>query len=131
MTKNNNNLKYNIKYHLVWRTKYSLRFLTDPIRDRLVQIIKDECFDKGFIHLGGSISRAYVRMSIASPPKYAPSQIAKIIKGVSSRYLQIEFPELKTLGLGDSIWEKGFYPTTFGEVCEEDIKHFIETGERL
>ena len=65
-------------------------------------------------------------MFVSCPPKWAPSDIAKILKGVSARLLLQEFPELKRRG---HLWTNAYYVGSAGNISADVIGRYIE-GQR-
>ena len=62
--------------------------------------------------------------------EYRPSQdfssIVKLMKGRSSRKLQIEFPELKKRYLGRNFWSIGFGFCSTGNITDEMVNEYLE-----
>ena len=114
---------HDIKYHLVWITKYRYHVLRGAVAG---------C-DSGDLHGSRSadhprVSGAdHVHMLVASPPKLAPAKLVQSIKGRSSRKLQQEFSELRRRYWGQHLWARGYFCATVGAVDEETIKEYIES----
>jgi len=64
-------------------------------------------------------------MILSCPARFSPSDIMQQLKGRSSWHLQAEFPKLKEMGFNDSVWSRGYYCATFGEVVQQDINDYI------
>ena len=86
---------YDIKYHIVWVTKYRYRVLNKQISLRLRELICQGCEARNITIVGGSIGKDHVNMLIWCSPNIAPSKIVQYLKGRSSRLIQDEFSELK------------------------------------
>ena len=117
---------YDIKYHIVWITKYRYKILRGAIAIRLRDLLKQGCEAKGIKVLKGSVGVDHVHMLISCPTDLSPSQIAQYLKGRSSHLLQEGFPELKKRYWGQHIWGRGYFCGTVGEVDEETIRKYIE-----
>ncbi len=80
---------YDLKYHLVWVTKYRYEILEGEIAKRARDIIREVCMSKEItIIKDGHVSRNHVHLFVSSPP----------------RLLQHEYPSLrKPAGIGDNI----------------------------
>jgi putative transposase len=120
---------YEIKYHIVWVTKYRYKILSGSISKRLRELIRQGCEARGMTIVSGSISKDHVHLLISSPPSLAPSKIVQYLKGRSSRLLQEEFPELKKRYWGQHFWARGYFCATVGSVDEETIRKYVETQE--
>ena len=117
---------YDIKYHIVWITKYRYKILRGAIAIRLRDLLKQGCEAKGIKILKGSVGVDHGHMLISCPTDLSPSQIAQYLKGRSSHLLQEGFPELKKRYWGQHIWGRGYFCGTVGEVDEETIRKYIE-----
>lgn len=120
---------YDIKYHVIWVTKYRYRVLNKQISLRLRELIRQGCEARNIAIIGGSIGKDYVHMLIGCSPNIAPSKIVQYLKGRSSRLIQDEFPELKKRYWGQHLWSRGYFCGTVGSVTEETIKRYIENQE--
>ena len=120
---------YEIKYHVVWTTKYRYKVLTGAIARRLQELIRQGCEARNITIIKGNIRGDHVHILISCPPSLAPSKILQYLKGRSSRLLQDEFPEIKKRYWGQHLWARGYFCATVGNVDEEIIKKYIETQE--
>jgi putative transposase len=84
---------YDIKYHIVWVTKYRYKTLTKRIGERLRELLRQGCTARGITIVEGSIGQDHVHMLISCPPSIAVSKIVQYLKGRSSRLLQEEYEE--------------------------------------
>ena len=122
---------YNIKYHIIWCTKYRYQVLEKSIQIRLREIIRQTCERNGIQIIKGNIGKDHVHILISSPPQYSVSKIAQMIKGRSSHIIQDEFSHLKKRYWGQHMWARGYFCGTVGTVDEETIKNYISTQDKL
>ena len=120
---------FDIKYHIIWVTKYRYKVLGSQISKRLRELIRQGCEARNITIIQGNISKDHVHMLISCPPSMAPSKIVQYLKGRSSRLLQEEFPDLKKRYWGQHLWGRGYFCATVGSVDEETIRRYIETQE--
>ena len=120
---------YDIKYHLIWVTKYRYKVLEGKIAQRLRELIRQGCEARGMTIIQGSIGKDHVHMLISCPPDLSPSKIAQYIKGRSSKLIQDEFPELKKRYWGQHLWARGYFCATVGSVDAETIRLYVENQE--
>jgi putative transposase len=120
---------YDIKYHMIWVTKYRYKILEGKIARRLRELIRQGCEAREITIVSGSINKDHVHLLLSCPPSIAPSKIAQYLKGRSSRLLQEEFSELKKRYWGQHLWGRGYFCATVGSVTEETIKNYIEKQE--
>ena len=121
----NSHTVYDIKYHVIWVTKYRYKGLSGPIAIRARELIRQGCEARGIIILQGSVGKDHIHLLISCPPSLAPSKILQYLKGRSSRLLQDEFPELKKRYCGQHLWARGYFCATVGTVTEDIIRNYI------
>ena len=88
-----------VVYHMIWCPKRRRKVLVGPVRDRLEHIIPEVVAEHGWTILKLAIQPDHVHLFLRSEPYTAPSDIARFIKGRSSRFLRDEFPHLLKLPL--------------------------------
>ena len=120
---------YDIKYHIIWVTKYRYKVLNENIAVRLRELIRQGCDARGITIIQGSIGKDHVHLLIASSPSISPSKLVQYLKGRSSRLIQDEFSELKKKYWGQHLWARGYFCSTVGSVTEETIRKYIESQE--
>lgn len=119
-----------IKYHLVWTTKYRYKVLKGDIALRMRALLQQGCEARNIKIIKGSIGKEHVHMLVSCSPSLAPSKIVQYLKGRSSHLIQDEFPELKKRYWGQHIWSRGYFCATIGNVNEETIKNYIENQDK-
>ena len=117
---------HDIKYHIVWITKYRYEILTKKIAERLRELLRQGCEARGITIVEGSVGKEHVHMLLSCPTQLAPAKIVQYLKGRSSRLIQEEFPELKRRYWGQHLWARGYFCATVGTVTQEMIKAYIE-----
>ena len=117
---------YDIKYHVIWTTKYRYKVLKGAIAQRAKDLIIQGCHARSIVIVKGSVGKDHIHILLSCPPVLSPAKILQYLKGRSSRLLQEEFPELKRKYWGQHLWSRGYFCATVGSVTEEMIKHYIE-----
>lgn len=120
---------YDIKYHVIWVTKYRYQVLTGEVAIRARELICQTCLSRDITIVQGSIGRDHVHMLISCPPTMAPAKIIQYVKGRSSRLIQEEFPHIQKRYWGQHMWGRGYFCATVGSVTEETIKNYIENQD--
>jgi putative transposase len=120
---------HDIKYHLVWVTKYRYHVLQGEIARRARDIIRDICMQHDVIILKGHVSRDHVHLLVSAPPSLSVSDMMQYIKGKSSRKLQEEYPTLRKRYWGRHLWARGYFCASSGTVTDEMIATYIEHHE--
>ena len=113
---------HDIKYHIVWITKYRYKILGGKISRRLRELLIQGCTARRITVIEGHIGKDHVHMLVSCPTNMAPSQIVQYLKGRSSRLIQDEFPELKKKYWGQHLWARGYFCATVGNVTKETIQ---------
>ena len=121
---------HDIKYHLVWVTKYRYHVLQGEIARRARDIIRDVCMQHDVIILKGHVSRDHVHLLVSAPPSLSVSDMMQYIKGKSSRKLQEEYPTLRKRYWGRHLWARGYFCASSGTVTDEMIASYIEHHEK-
>lgn len=121
---------YDIKYHVVWVTKYRYKVLVEEIATRARDVIRQICMAREIKILKGHVSRDHVHLFVSCPPSLSVSQMMQYIKGKSSHVLQNEFRELKRRYWGQHLWARGYFCALSGTVTDAMIKAYIEQQDR-
>ena len=116
---------YDIKYHVIWLTKYRYKVLRGEIAIRARELIRQGCEARGITILQGSVGKDHIHLLLSCPPSMSPSKIMQYLKGRSSRLLQDEFSELKKRYWGQHLWARGYFCATVGTVTDEIIRNYI------
>jgi putative transposase len=117
---------YDIKYHVVWVTKYRYKVLRGEIALRAREVIRQICMAKEITIIKGHVSSDHVHLYVSVPPRVSVSQMVQYIKGKSSRLLQQEYGELRKRYWGQHVWARGYFCASSGTVTDEMIKAYIE-----
>jgi putative transposase len=122
---------YDIKYHIVWITKYRKPVLTEDIGKRLRDLVRVLCTSLDVQIVKGHVSRDHVHLLVSVPPYVAVSKFVQRIKGVTSRKLLMENRGLNKAFWGRHLWARGYFAASTGNVTEEVIKKYIEEQDKL
>ena len=117
---------YDIKYHLVWITKYRKPVLTGEIAKRCRELIREICLSKEVEILKGHISKEHVHIFVSVPPYISVSSLMQSLKGKSSRKMMMEYKALSRTFWGRHIWARGYFVASSGNVTDEVIMQYIE-----
>jgi putative transposase len=117
---------YNINYHMVWSTKYRKKILIGEIADYLKQLHEQIATEKGIMLREQEIMPDHVHLFITAHPKFSPSQIVKIFKGITAKELFEKFPVLRNQLRKGHLWNPSYYCGTMGDVTKDVISRYIE-----
>ena len=123
---------YVINYHLVWIPRYRKKVLVGPIEARLKELLVEIATQYGFEILAVEVMPDPVHLFVSAPPKIAPAEIVRLVKGITSRRLKKEFESLRRQywGKNATLWAEGYYVGTAGHVSAETIKRYIEESQK-
>jgi putative transposase len=122
---------YDLKYHVVWITKYRKPVLHGQIAIRLRELIRQTCVTLDVYIISGHVSVDHVHLLVSVPPNLAVSDLMQRLKGRSSRRMLEEFGELNRQFWGRHLWARGYFAVSTGNVTDEIIKQYIESHGEL
>ncbi|MBK8432273.1 MAG: IS200/IS605 family transposase [Chloroflexi bacterium] len=121
---------YDIKYHVVWTTKYRKAVLRE-VAKRLRELVRQTCATMDIYILSGHVAKDHVHLLLSVPPKVSVSELMQRLKGRSSRIMLQEFNELRRQFWGQHLWARGYFAASSGNVTDEVIQQYIESQEGI
>ena len=118
---------YDLKYHVVWITKYRKPVLRGEIATRLRELIRQTCGTLDVYIEKGHIATDHIHLLVSVPPHVSVSDLLQHLKGRSSRRLLQEYSELERQFWGKHLWARGYFAASSGNVTDEIIKQYIES----
>ena len=117
---------FNMHVHLVFVTKYRKDVFTKSMLDAMKGMFEKVCsdFEAELTEFNGEDDHGHLLINY--PPKVAVSNLVNSLKGVSSRHLRKEFPEIKNKLWGGSLWSPSYFASSCGGAPLEIIKQYIE-----
>lgn len=122
---------YAMHAHLVFVTKYRHRVFTDTHLTRLEEIFAEVCadFEVELVEFNGETD--HVHLLVNFPPKVAVSHLVNSLKGVSSRYMRREFPELERhYWRAKRLWSGSYFAGSVGGAPISVLRQYIENQAR-
>ena len=117
---------YDIKYHLVWITKYRKPVLVGEVSKRIRDLIREICKSKDVEIIKGHISKDHVHIFVSVPPHISVSKLVQSIKGKTSRKIMMENKKVSKAFWGRHMWARGYFVASSGNVTDEVIIRYIE-----
>ena len=117
---------YDIKYHIVWITKYRKAVLGGKVAERTRELIRQVCEQNEVEILAGHVSKDHVHILVSVPPHLSASKLVQYVKGYSSRKLQMEYKELNKQFWGRHLWARGYFVASSGNITDEVIIEYIK-----
>jgi putative transposase len=117
--------KYDLRYHFVFVPRYRKRVLKGNIAKRIEGMIRfaSQINDWEIYEL--AVNLDHVHLYMGAQPKFAPSEIMKIIKGGTSNKIRELFPELDEVYWGATFWADGYLVKTVGYVTDKVISEYV------
>ncbi len=122
---------YELKYHIVWITKYRKPILHGALGLRVRELIRQTCASLDVYILKGHIARDHVHLLVSVPPMIAVSELVKRLKGRSSRKMLQEYAELRREYWGRHLWARGYFVASTGNVTDEMVAEYIAKQSRM
>ncbi len=122
---------HRLRYHLVFVPKYRKRVLTGPVAARLRELLAQACEVNGWEALELAVQPDHVHLLVQVQPRYSVPQVAKALKGGTSRVLRSEFPDLSEFLWGSSFWAVGYFAVTVGVVEGEAVARYIREQHEM
>lgn len=104
---------------------------TDRHLTRLEEIIRDVCtdFEVELVEFNGENN--HVHLLVNFPPKVAPSKLVNSLKGVSSRRMRQEFPDLvRHYYRANKLWSGSYFAGSVGGAPINVLRQHIEQQNR-
>lgn len=119
---------YALTYHYVCCVKYRRKiFDNEQIIDRLKQINYDIAENFGIEIVNQETDQDHVHILFKTRPSLEISKFINSLKGVSSRYLFKEFPEIKRKLWRGHLWSPSYFVCTTGQVTLDQLKRYVES----
>ena len=122
---------YDLKYHIVWITKYRKPIMRGGIGKRVRELVRQTCASLDVYIVKGHVSKDHVHLLVSVPPNLSVSELVKRLKGRSSRKMLEEFGELRKVYWGRHLWARGYFAASTGNVTDEIIAEYIEKQSRI
>jgi len=120
---------YDIKYHIVWVTKYRKKILTGELAKCVREIIREICKSNDVEIIKGHVSSDHVHLFVSVPPHISVSKLMQYIKGKSSRKIMSEFKTVSRMYWGRHFWARGYFVVSSGTITDEMIMEYIENQD--
>ena len=121
--------KSQLKYHIVWCTKYRRKVLSDNIQERLKELLFEKAEELSYKIEAMETMEDHVHVFVQGSTKDSVHRIVSQLKGYTSFNLRLEFSELKSRL--PCLWTRSYYAGTVGHVSEETVRKYIENQKNV
>jgi len=121
---------FELHAHLVFVTKFRHRVFTKRHLERMEEIFAEVCrdFECELVEFNGETQ--HVHLLVNFPPKVALSRLVNSLKGVSSRYMRQEFPELSQhYWRANKLWSGSYYAGSVGGAPLSVLRTYVENQD--
>ena len=115
---------HNVKYHLIWCSKYRREVLIGDVNTRLKELLihKSKALEIQIETM--EVMPDHVHLFVSSTPVHAPHYIIGQLKGYTSRMLRNEFEWLKSRI--PTLWTRSYYIESVGHISEHTVRKYID-----
>lgn len=108
-------------YHVVFSTKGRIDHIKPEIEQRVWRYIGGIARKHKMtaVQIGGVAD--HIHALVMAPPIYAPAEIAKFLKGDSSKWIHEEFPHLRSFA-----WQDGYSAFSVSKSNVPAVVHYIQ-----
>jgi putative transposase len=122
-----------IHCHLIFITKYRGETLSNDVLLFMEKTMRDICtsYEVELTEFNGESD--HVHLLVNYPPKVQLSKLINSLKGVSSRYIRQQFPEVKyhwTNKKSGALWSPSYFAGSVGGAPIDVLKQYIEQQNR-
>src|SRR5262249_7965562 len=117
---------FKLHVHLVFVTKYRRRVLTEAAHETLRDIFAKVCQDFEAVLADSNGEDDYVHLLVEYPPKVAVSTLVNSLKGVSSRRLRQQHPDMAARYYKGVLWSPSYFAASCGGAPLSIIQQYIE-----
>jgi len=117
---------FDLKYHIVWTTKYRKPILTEKRGKRVRDLIREICQTHNVQILKGHVSKDHIHIFLSISPQLSVSKMTQYLKGKTSRKFLQEDKQLSKMYWGQHLWARGYFAVSSGTITDEAIMQYIE-----
>ncbi|MCL5019437.1 MAG: IS200/IS605 family transposase [Patescibacteria group bacterium] len=117
--------RYDLRYHFVFVPRYRKRVLNGELAKRLEGMIRFAAQIHEWEIFELAIQPDHVHLYLGAGPKWAPSEVIKIIKGGTSNKIRELFSDLDEIYWGATFWADGFFVKSAGEIQDKVISEYV------
>lgn len=130
---NNNDLTYgrgyvySLQYHIVWCTKYRKQILQNGIDGEVKLMLEEIAEEYSFQILAMEVMPDHIHLLLDCKPQFRISDMVKIMKGNTARWLFLKHPELKQSLWGGHLWNPSYCAVTVSDRSREQVTRYINS----
>ncbi|MDR0674310.1 MAG: IS200/IS605 family transposase [Zoogloeaceae bacterium] len=120
------NCVFKMHVHLVFVSKYRRKVFDGDAIERLKGYFAKVCakFEAKLVEMDGE--HDHVHLLVEYPPKVSVSSLVNSLKGVSSRLLRKERPDIEKRYWKDALWSPSYFAASCGGASIAIVRQYIE-----
>jgi putative transposase len=122
--RSDSSIVFRCAFQVVWCPKYRRRVIGGRMEERLQQLTREVCDEKGAWIVALETMPDHVHLLVEFDPRYGVHRLVKAIKGRTSRVLRDEFPCLKSKL--PTLWTNPYFVATTGGAPLSAVKKYVE-----
>lgn len=122
-----NHSTYRLEYHVVWGTRYRMKFLKEYVKKELLRNFYETVKKYPTLYISTvNTDEDHVHLQMTIPLNIAISDAVQKLKSRSSQYLRKKFKFIREAYLErDGIWSVGYFVSSIG-LNEAQVRKYIE-----
>ena len=130
---NNNDLTYgrgyvySLQYHIVWCTEYRKQILQNGFDGEVKLMLEEIAEEYSFQILAMEVMPDHIHLLLDCKPQFRISDMVKIMKGNTARWLFLKHPELKQSLWGGHLWNPSYCAVTVSDRGREQVTRYINS----
>ena len=121
---------FKMHVHLVFVSKYRRKVFSNAMLVDMEKYMRSVCddFESELEEFNGE--QDHVHLLVNYPPKVAVPKLVNSLKGVSSRLLQKEYPQIKEKCWKGRLWSPSYFASSCGGAPLDVLKNYIDSQAR-
>ena len=122
-----NHCKFLLQYHIIWCPKFRFNVLKNGVDKSLKEILLKISQRYEYEIKEMEIMPDHIHIFRSTKPTVAPSDVVRTLKSISAIELFKQYPDLKKFySRCGSLWSKGYFASSIGNVSEETVRRYIQ-----
>ena len=118
---------YSLQYHIVWCTKYRKQVLKNGIDTDIKTMLISLAEEYSFRILAMEVMPDHIHLLLDCKPQFMISDMVKILKGNTARWLFMQHPELKKSLWGGHLWNPSYCAVTVSDRSRDQVTRYIDS----
>lgn len=118
---------YSLQYHIVWCTKYRKKILVNGIDEEIKEYLNHMAKEYAFSIIAMEVMPDHIHLLVDCKPQFFPSDMIKILKGNTARWLFMNHPDLKKQLWGGHLWNPSYCIVTVSDRSFDQINEYLDS----